>query len=81
MGTATLKSFPTTSMNIYIALVNNEQGFDWIYGKAPNWSQYHDQLEDLGYEVIENQTDDWEGYSEEQIAEDCMSIEAVKARC
>lgn len=69
-------------MQIYIALVADEFGrYDWIYGKAPNWSQYHDQLEDLGYEVVENQTNEWEGYSEEEIAEDCMSIEAVKTRC
>ncbi len=68
-------------MKIYIALVNNEQGFDWIYGKAPSWKQYHGQLEDLGYEVIENQTTDWVGCSEEEIAEDCMSIEAIKKRC
>ena len=69
-------------MKTYIALVADEFGaYGWIYGKAPNWSQYVDQLEDLGYEVIENQTDDWVGCSEEEIAEDCMSIEAIKNRC
>ena len=31
-----------------------------VYGTANTWHNYCDQLEDLGCEVVENQTDDYD---------------------
>jgi hypothetical protein len=62
-------------MNNYIALVADASGrYAHVWGNAPTWSKFSDQLEDIGCEVIEDQTDDWVGCSKEEIAEDCLSV-------
>jgi hypothetical protein len=48
-------------MTTYVALIADESGrYCHVYGNAVNWSTYVDQLEDLGAEVIEDQTCDYE---------------------
>lgn len=62
-------------MNNYIALVADRAGrYAHVWGSAPNWNQFSNQLEDSGCEVIENQTYDWEGCNTEEIAEDCLTV-------
>jgi hypothetical protein len=56
----------------YVALVADYTGrYAHVYGNANSWSNYVDQLEDIGCEVIENQTDDYEIDPSENLAE-CM---------
>jgi len=48
-------------MNTYVALIADVTGrYCHVYGTANTWHNYCDQLEDLGCEVVENQTDDYE---------------------
>lgn len=62
-------------MPIHIALiVDARQRYAHVWGEAPSWSKFVDQLEDLGCEVVEEQTEDWEESTKEEIAEDCVSV-------
>lgn len=62
-------------MSTHIALiVDARQRYAHVWGEAPSWSKFVDQLEDLGCEVVEEQTEDWEGSTKEEIAEDCVSV-------
>jgi hypothetical protein len=62
-------------MAIHIALIVDRTGrYAHVWGEAPSWSKFVDQLEDLGAEVVEEQTDDWEGSTKDEIAEDCVAI-------
>lgn len=62
------------TMKTYVALVIDfDGGVNHVYGKAPNWKQYKSQLDELGLEVIEDQTSDWDG-DEENIEEDCVPV-------
>jgi hypothetical protein len=62
-------------MAIHIALIVDRSGrYAHVWGEAPSWSKFVDQLEDLGAEVVEEQTDDWEGSTKDEIAEDCVAI-------
>ena len=55
----------------FIALVADATGrYATVYGTAPTLHKFIDQLEDLGCEVIEDQTEDYEGYWEEDMIED-----------
>jgi len=45
-----------------------------VWGEPRTWDTFVDQLEDAGCEVIEEQTDDWEGSTREEIMEDCVSV-------
>lgn len=48
-------------MNTYVALTADVTGrYCHVYGTANTWHSYCDQLEDLGCEVVENQTDDYD---------------------
>ena len=48
-------------MNTYVALTADDSGrYCHIYGTAKDWPDFVDQLEDLGCEVVENQTDDYD---------------------
>jgi hypothetical protein len=60
---------------IYIALIADATGrYAHVWCDAPTWVQCIDQLEDVGCEVIEDQTSEWEGCTKEEIAEDCLSV-------
>jgi hypothetical protein len=62
-------------MAIHIALIVDRTGrYAHVWGEAPSWSKFSDQLEDLGAEVVEEQTDDWESSTKDEIAEDCVAI-------
>ena len=62
-------------MAIHIALIVDATGrYAYVWGEASSWDDFIDQLEELGAEVIEEQTSDWEGYTKEEIDEDCISI-------
>jgi hypothetical protein len=62
------------TMQKYVALVIDfDGGVNHVYGNAPNWKQFKFQLDELGLEVIENQTSDWDG-DEENIEEDCVPV-------
>jgi hypothetical protein len=62
-------------MAIHIALIVDRTGrYAHVWGEAPWWGDFVDQLEDLGAEVVEEQTDDWEGSTKDEIAEDCVAI-------
>jgi 2-polyprenyl-3-methyl-5-hydroxy-6-metoxy-1,4-benzoquinol methylase len=52
-------------MQSYVALVADMTGrYAWVYGTAIDWSSLVDQIEEVGCEVIENQTDDYEPIDE-----------------
>jgi 2-polyprenyl-3-methyl-5-hydroxy-6-metoxy-1,4-benzoquinol methylase len=52
-------------MQSYVALVVDMTGrYAWVYGTAINWERFVDQLEEVGCEVIENQTSDYEPIDE-----------------
>jgi 2-polyprenyl-3-methyl-5-hydroxy-6-metoxy-1,4-benzoquinol methylase len=52
-------------MQSYVALVADMTGrYAWVYGTAIDWPSFVDQLEEVGCEVIENQTDDYEPIEE-----------------
>jgi len=62
-------------MSFTIALVTDRSGrYAHVWGVPTSWNQFIDQLEDAGCEVIEDQTDDWEGCTPEEVAEDCLTI-------
>ena len=48
-------------MTTYVALIADASGrYCHVYGTADTWHNYCDQLEELGAEVVEDQTDDYE---------------------
>ena len=50
-----------TAMSHYVALVADATGrYATVYVPGRTWSNVIDQLEDIGCEVIEDQTDDYE---------------------
>jgi len=50
-----------TTMSHYVALVTDAAGrYATVYVPGRTWDSVVDQLEDVGCEVIENQTDDYE---------------------
>lgn len=60
---------------MYIALVADRTGrYAHVWSEAKTWDLFHDQLEDVGCEVIENQTYEWYGCTKEEVAEDCLSV-------
>jgi len=60
----------------YVALISDATGrYAHVYGNANSWAQFIDELEDVGCEVIENQTDDYE--SLEEIQENCVTIQQL----
>ena len=60
------------NLPMYIALVADRTGrYTHVWGEAKTWDLFHDQLEDVGCEVIENQTYEWYGCTKE---EDCLSV-------
>ena len=62
-------------MTTHIALIADASGrYAHVWGEAPTWDKFCDQLEDIGCEVIEEQTEDWDGCTKEEIAEDCLSV-------
>jgi len=70
-------TLPEAQPMTYVALVADATGrYAHVYGNANSWDNYHDQLEDIGCEVIENQTSDWDG-DEEAIKEDCIPFNAL----
>jgi hypothetical protein len=55
-------------MQSYVALVADMTGrYAHVYGTDINWSSFVDQLEGVGCEVIENQTDDYEPIEEQTL--------------
>jgi len=52
-------------MQSYVALVADMTGrYAHVYGNAIDWPSFADQLEGVGCEVIENQTEDYEPIDE-----------------
>ena len=65
-------------MGLHIALiVDARQRYAHVYGEARTFNQFCDQLEDIGCEVVEDQTKDWDDCDISQIAEDCVSIQQL----
>jgi hypothetical protein len=63
-------TLPETQPMTYVALVADYTGrYAHVYGNANSWANYIDQLEDIGCEVIENQTDDYEIDPSENLTE------------
>lgn len=68
-------TLPETQPMTYVALVADMRGrVCWVYQNANSWDSFCDQLENLGCEVIENQTNEWDG-DEEAIKVDCIHID------
>ena len=64
-------------MQSYVALVADMTGrYAHVYGTAIDWPSFTDQLEEVGCEVIENQTDDYEPI-EEQTLDDMHEYDVV----
>jgi hypothetical protein len=69
---------PTNPMT-YVALIADATGrYAHVYGNANSWSQFCNELEDVGCEVVENQTDVYE--SLEEIEEDCVTIQQLTGK-
>ena len=48
-------------MQSYVALVVDMTGrYAWVYGTDIDWSSFVDQLEEVGVEVVEDQTSDYD---------------------
>ena len=62
-------------MTFKVALVTDRRGrYAHVWGEPRSWNHFVDQLEDIGCEVIEDQTSDWDGCTRDEVAEDCMSV-------
>jgi len=62
-------------MGMQVALVADRSGrYAHVWGNARTFNQFHEQLEDIGCEVIEDQSEDWDGCTRDEIAEDCLSV-------
>ena len=60
---------------MHIALISDAAGrYAHIWSEARTWNQFVDQLEDAGCEIVEEQTDDWEGCTRDEVAEDCLTV-------
>jgi hypothetical protein len=69
---------PTKPMT-YVALIADASGrYASVYGNANSWDSFVDQLEDVGCEVVENQTSDYDNINE--IEEDCVTIEELTGK-
>ena len=63
----------------YVALISDATGrYAHVYGNTNSWSQFVDQLEDAGCEVIENQTADYESLAE--IEKYCVTIQQLTCK-
>jgi hypothetical protein len=52
-------------MQSYVALIADMTGrYAHVYGTAIDWKRFVDQLEEVGCEVIENQTSDYDDIDE-----------------
>jgi anaerobic ribonucleoside-triphosphate reductase len=64
-------------MEQYVALIADQTGrYGWVYLKAKNWDTAVDQLEDLGCEVVEDQSDDYD-FEDLQTKEDRLEVDVV----
>ena len=62
-------------MTFKVALVTDRSGrYAHVWGVTSNWNHFVAQLEDIGCEVIENQTEDWDGCTRDEVAEDCLTV-------
>lgn len=62
-------------MGIQVALVADRSGrYAHVWSDLRTWNQFVDHLEDIGFEVIEDQSEDWDGCTRDEIAEDCLSV-------
>lgn len=65
-------------MALHIALIVDSTGrYAHVYGEARTFNRFIDQLEDIGCEVVENQTREWDGCDISEIIEDCMSMQQL----
>jgi hypothetical protein len=63
-------TIPQTQPMTYVALVTDYTGrYAHVYGNANSWVNYLNQLEDIGCEVIENQTDDYDSFDPDDLKE------------
>jgi hypothetical protein len=66
-------------MPLKVALVTDRTGrYAHVWGEPRTWDQFVDQLEDAGCEVIENQTDDYDDWDQEEIYEDLIDINYLR---
>ncbi len=69
---------PTQPMT-YVALIADASGrYAHVYGNANSWAQFVNELEDVGCEVVEDQTNEYE--SLEEIEEDCVTIQQLTGK-
>ena len=65
-------------MQTHIALIADHCGHvAHVYGKAPTFGLFACQLEDIGCQVIEDQSSEWHGCTNDEIEEDCLSIQQL----
>lgn len=69
----------STNPMTYVALVADATGrYAHVYGNANSFIQFIDQLEDVGCEVIENQTNEYDN-DIRLIQDHCLSIQQLLA--
>jgi len=62
-------------MTFRVALVTDRSGrYAHVWGEPRSWDLFVDQLEDAGCEVIEDQTEDWDGCTKDEVAKDCLTV-------
>jgi hypothetical protein len=70
-----LPPLPPFAMSIRVALVTDTRGrYAHVWADVRSWNQFVDQLEDAGCEVIEDQSEEWDGCTRDEIAEDCLTV-------
>jgi hypothetical protein len=70
-----LNSVHKLNMEFKVALVTDRRGrYAHVWGVPRSWHHFIEQLEDAGCEVIEDQTEDWEGCTRDEVAEDCLTV-------
>lgn len=62
-------------MPIKVVLVTDRYGrYAHVWGEPITWDDFIDQLEEVGCEVIEDQSTEWSDCTKDEIKEDCLSV-------
>ena len=66
-------------MKLHVALIADRRGYYChVHGKANSWDEFLNQLEDLGVEVVEDHTDDYDDWDQVEIYEDLIDINYLR---
>jgi hypothetical protein len=65
-------------MPLQVALIADARGYYChVWGRYNSWDEFHNKLEDLGVEVIEDQSEDIIDVPEDEVMEDYISMDQL----